>query len=261
MKSLLCLFILLLALPAAALDISGAFKQGGFIYGFTTPHTQVTLNELSTTADERGFFIFGLERNFPAEATLTAATGTQTLLIEPRTYQTQNVRGAPKRKVDPHPEDLARIQADSAAIKQARSVFEPLNILPAARFSWPVSDTVSGVYGSRRLFDGKERSWHKGFDIAAPTGTPVHAPADGVVRLALADSFFNGNLVILDHGHQFMTLYAHLDSLAVTTGQTVTQGEKLGEVGSTGRSTGPHLHWGLYWRDIALDPALLINAQ
>ncbi|MDE0724133.1 MAG: M23 family metallopeptidase [Alphaproteobacteria bacterium] len=117
---------------------------------------------------------------------------------------------------------------------------------------------ISGVYGSRRVFNGQERSWHKGTDFAAPTGTSVKAPADAVVTLALADSFFNGNLIVLDHGHQVYTIYAHLDKMDVKKGDLVKQGVKIGEVGSTGRSTGPHLHWGLYWRNMALDPNLLL---
>jgi murein DD-endopeptidase MepM/ murein hydrolase activator NlpD len=151
--------------------------------------------------------------------------------------------------------------ADNAAIAAARratlaaatrgEVAGGLGFLE--RFRRPSVGPITGVYGSARLFDGAERSWHKGVDYAAPTGTPVVAPAAGVVRLARS-TFMSGNLVMLDHGANLTSLYAHLDTMAVKVGQVVQAGDRLGTVGTTGRSSGPHLHWGLYVGPVALDP-------
>jgi len=118
---------------------------------------------------------------------------------------------------------------------------------------------LSGIYGSSRTYNGEERNWHKGLDIAAPEGTPVYAPQGGVVRAALADTFFNGNIIVLDHGYGLFSIYAHLRRMAVTEGAKINQGDILGEVGQTGRATGPHLHWGVYWHNIPLDPKLFLT--
>lgn len=257
MKWLLLGFILC-ALPAQALELSGRFAQGGFIFGRTTPQTTVQIEGKTLTSDEQGYFVYGLSRHAPAEVTVRVEGRTRSIIVEPREYDVQHIKGVKKRHVTPDPKDMKRIRADSRAIKQARSVFEPLAFFNQ-RFVLPVSGTITGVYGSSRTYNGEERSWHKGLDIATPTGTPISAPADGVVRLALEESFFNGNLIILDHGHQFMTIYAHLDSMAVKAGEKVKQGQHIGAVGTTGRSTGPHLHWGLYWHNVALDPQLLLQ--
>ena len=119
----------------------------------------------------------------------------------------------------------------------------------------PVAGPRTGVFGSQRLYNGQERSWHNGVDWAAAVGTPVRAPADGVVRLT-RDTFMSGNLVMLDHGLGVSTVYAHLDRMDVRVGQRLQQGDVLGTVGTTGRSSGPHLHWGVFWGETPLDPLL-----
>ena len=118
---------------------------------------------------------------------------------------------------------------------------------------------ISGVYGSQRVLNGEPRAPHRGVDIAAPAGTPVGAMADGVVSLAAPDMYFTGNTVMIDHGYGLHSVYAHLSRLLVKVGQTVRKGQPVGRVGATGRATGPHLHWGVYWFDRALDPALLVG--
>ena len=255
--------LLLCIAPMGAVALDGKFVQGGFAVGQVAPGTEVTMDGEDIPVGEDGTYVVGFHRHAGPEVTLsyTAPNGEnsqKTVLIEPREYETQHIKGVKKKHVNPNPEHLKRIRSDSAQINKARSVFEPLGYIRSP-FVWPVSDTISGVYGSRRTFNGEERSWHKGVDVAAPTGTPIVAPAPAVVRLALPDSFFNGNLLILDHGHQLFTIYAHLQDMAVKTGDIVHNGQKIGTVGATGRVTGPHLHWGLYWRNIALDPMLLVK--
>ncbi|MBI1363188.1 MAG: peptidoglycan DD-metalloendopeptidase family protein [Proteobacteria bacterium] len=243
--------------------VRGVFRQGGFMVGHTQPTDKVAFNGAPVPVGRSGLFVIGFERHEKAEADvkITHVDGTsesQSWIIEPRTYEVQHVTGVAPKHVNPDPKEMKWIAADTRKIDAARDVFADLPYVKST-FAWPVSATISGVYGSARTFNGEERSWHKGLDIAAPKGAVVHAPADGVVRLALPNSFFNGNMVILDHGHQFYTYYAHLDSIAVKNGQLVRTGDVMGKVGATGRATGPHLHWGVYWRKIALDPMLLMT--
>jgi murein DD-endopeptidase MepM/ murein hydrolase activator NlpD len=127
--------------------------------------------------------------------------------------------------------------------------------------TWPAIGRISGVYGSQRVLNGEPRSPHRGVDIAAPAGTPVGAMASGEVSLAEADLYFTGGTVMVDHGHGVQSIYVHLDQVRVTVGQPLGQGQTLGTVGQTGRATGPHLHWGVYWFDQAIDPALLVGAM
>ncbi len=253
--------------PAIAISLNGVFKQGGYITGKlendeTTP---IKFNGYTINKQQIGVnntFIFGIDRNTKPEGLITFnKDGKQqkvSFIIEPRKYKVQAITGIAKRKVNPNHADMKHIKQDKKQILNARGVFDKNNYITSS-ISWPVSATITGVYGSRRLFNGEERSWHKGVDIAAKEGTEVYAPSNGVVRLALANSFFNGNLVIIDHGQQLMTIYAHLSSMSVKVGDKVTSKTIIGKVGSTGRATGPHLHWGLYWRNMALDPKLLIE--
>jgi murein DD-endopeptidase MepM/ murein hydrolase activator NlpD len=186
-----------------------------------------------------------------------ASCSSHKLVLAPRTYATQNVRGAPKNTLKPNAAETKRNAADGKAIGAARAeVMAQRVAYPhfAQGFVVPVKNArISGVYGSRRLFEGEERSWHKGLDYAAPTGTPVYAPAAGVVRLA-RDTFMSGNLIMLDHGGQLSSVYAHLNKMHVKVGEVVKQGQHIGDVGTTGRSSGPHLHWGMYWGTTAIDP-------
>lgn len=252
--------------PSFGLELSGFLQQGGYVIGQTVPGAEVKLGVQKAVVDEKGNFAVGVPRLAPENMVLSinllgGIEEQHKLKIAQRDYKTQYIKGVKKKHVTPRSEaDLKRIREDSAQIKNARSVVESLPFIQGG-FIQPVKGPITGVYGSRRYYNGEERNWHKGTDFAAKTGTPIVAPAGGVVRLALADSFFNGNLVVLDHGYQMMTVYAHMDSMAVKAGQKVKQGDLLGTVGSTGRSTGPHLHWGLYFGNLALDPMLLLKEK
>jgi murein DD-endopeptidase MepM/ murein hydrolase activator NlpD len=179
------------------------------------------------------------------------------VLVEPRTYKKQVIKGVPQKTVTPNPAQDKQIAKEAAAIKASRTGTSALSGF-AGSWKWPVTGPISGVYGSSRTYNGVERNWHKGLDIARPIGTPVNAPADGKVVFAMM-TFLNGNLIVLDHGQQLFTVYAHLNKMAVKVGDSVKQGEHIGDIGTTGRSTGPHLHWGLFWKQEALDPGLLIG--
>ena len=167
---------------------------------------------------------------------------------------------------------MKRIQKEIALVKSVRKKNDPRTDFSQS-FIWPVIGRISGVYGSQRVYNGtprsphygsqrilndKPRRPHYGVDIAAPTGTPVKAPADGLVSLAYDDMFYSGGTLIIDHGHGLSTTYMHLHKLLVKEGQRVKQGDVVAQVGATGRVTGPHLHWGMNGFDTRLDPALLV---
>jgi murein DD-endopeptidase MepM/ murein hydrolase activator NlpD len=177
--------------------------------------------------------------------------------VKAKKYRTQYLTIQDQRKVEPNPEDLKRIEAETARSDEALSRFtaiQPINmeLLP------PIEGVRSDSFGSRRVFNGQPRNPHTGMDIAAPRGTPVHAPAAGKVVEA-GEFFFNGNTLYIDHGNGLVTMYCHLDTVAVKKGDTVKAGDLLGTVGSTGRVTGPHLHWGIALNRAMVDPALFLD--
>ena len=122
-----------------------------------------------------------------------------------------------------------------------------------------MSGRISGVFGSQRILNGEPKTPHSGMDIAAPTGTPIRAPAPGIVRLAESDMYFEGGLVLLDHGHWLESAFLHMSRIDVEPGQRVEKGDIIGAVGATGRVTGPHLHWSLKWAGRLVDPQLTLD--
>lgn len=248
--------------------IQQALTQGGFVLakvvGGVPSGTVVTVADKVIPVAPDGHFVVGFDRAQGPKVWLKACQGAactvRTLAIARRTYPRQNVTKIDQQHLRPNPAQAARTKADSAATKALRQAMRaqaadmPLTV-PDGRFEKPVTGRRTGVFGSQRLYNGEERSWHNGVDWAAAVGTPVRAPADGVVRLA-RDTFMSGNLVMLDHGLGVSTVYAHLDRMDVQVGQLLQQGEVLGTVGTTGRSSGPHLHWGVFWGETPLDPLL-----
>ncbi|WP_354671201.1 peptidoglycan DD-metalloendopeptidase family protein [Thiohalobacter sp. IOR34] len=191
----------------------------------------------------------------------TTGGRTQTLEFEvlAKEYAAQYITLKDKRKVNPEPRDLQRIQRETRRIRRALAHFEPAGPVPL-RFALPVEGPISSPFGLRRFFNRQPRKPHSGLDIAAPEGTPVRAPADGRV-LDTGDFFFNGNTVFIDHGQGLVTMYCHLSRIDVRPGQRIRRGAVLGAVGSTGRVTGPHLHWGVSLNDARIDPGLLLEVR
>ena len=198
---------------------------------------------------------------------LTAKIGTQRISIndngqassalfeiEDKAYPTQHITITDKRKVNPNKLDMDRIGRESAKIKKALRHWTETDNIPFD-FIWPIEGRVSGLYGRRRVFNGQPRRPHSGMDIAAPTGTEIMAPAEGVVR-DTGDYFFNGNTVFIDHGQGLVTMFCHMDKITVKAGQPIKQGEIIGTVGMTGRVTGPHLHLGVSLNDVRVEPRL-----
>ena len=248
---------------ASELHLEGALIQGGLVRGQVAPGTHVRLDGRELRVSEDGWFVFGFDRDAPGSAELALVDpdgreARQRLEVAARTYRVQRIDGLPPRQVSPSEADLARIRADAELLAAAkrrdsdgRGFTEPA--------AWPATGPISGVYGSQRILNGEPRAPHRGVDVAAPAGTPVGAMAGGAVSLAASDMYYTGGTVMVDHGHGLHSIYVHLQDVLVEVGQEVAQGATLGTVGASGRATGAHLHWGVYWFERALDPALLVG--
>jgi len=252
--------MVLFALPAQAFELSGAFEQGGLVIGKTAPGARVTLDGETVDIAANGAFVIGFGRDAKAHAVLKVIepdgkVDERALTIAKQDYKIQRIDGLPARKVTPKPQDVARIKADNTKIWGVRA-----SLSAEARFvsgfQWPVKGPISGVFGSQRILNGKPKSPHNGVDVAAPKGSIIVAPADGVVALVHSDMFYTGKTVMIDHGLGLTTVYAHMDDISVVEGQVLAQGDAIGAVGKTGRVTGPHLHWGMTWKSVHLDPML-----
>ncbi len=247
---------------AGSLELDGVMKQGGVVYGKTDPAAEVRFEGRSLRVSEDGRFVFGFGRDFPESARVEVrypdgSVETRDLTVAAREYRIQRIDGLPPSKVTPPEEVWERIKRENAEIAAARAQDRPA-VAFLVPFQWPVEGRVSGVYGSQRVLNGIPKRPHFGIDIAAPTGTPIKAPAGGLVTLAAADHYYTGGTVILDHGHGLTSAFLHLQEVRVSPGQTVEQGEVIGTLGATGRATGPHLDWRINWFDQRLDPAFFV---
>lgn len=256
-----CLVLLATAVRAET-TFNGAFTQGGVVFGQTDPGTRLVLDDIPVQVDSDGVFVFGFHRDAPASSTLVITTpdgtvDTQTLEVAPRSFATQRIDGLPDTMVTPPKEVTDRILKDIAEVKAARATDRPETDFRSG-FIWPATGPITGVYGSQRILNGEPRQPHYGIDIAAPTGTPVVAPADGLVTLAATDHYYTGGTLILDHGHGLSSTFIHMDSVAVKVGEAVKQGMVIGTIGATGRATGPHLDWRMNWYSRRLDPAFVV---
>lgn len=256
---------LLLSFPAFAdtLELSGNMVQGGLAVGRTLPGAKVSLDGMALDVDADGIFAIGFDRDQKPAATLRVVypdggTETRALAIAQREWQIQRVEGVPQKYVSPPPDAMAAIARATKLKEEARKTRAGGSWF-AQDFIWPATGPISGVFGSQRYYNGEPRRPHYGVDVAAPTGTPIRAPAGGVVTLADPDMYFEGGLVFLDHGQGVTTLTMHMSRVDVKAGDRVEQGDIIGAVGGTGRATGPHLHWGIYWRGAWLDPQLLVG--
>ena len=175
--------------------------------------------------------------------------------VKPKTYSVQQLKVAPGQ-VNLSPENEARVAKEQEKVRAALDSFSAA--APATlRLDQPVPGRRSSSFGLRRMFNGESRNPHSGMDIAAPTGTPIKAPLAGRV-VDVGSYFFNGNNVVVDHGQGLLTMYCHLSKIRVEVGQELKRGEVLGDVGATGRVTGPHLHWGVSLNGAMVDPALFL---
>jgi len=175
--------------------------------------------------------------------------------INAKKYDEQHLIIKNKRKVNPNKQDSKRIGAESIRKKKAKRLYS--DTTPQVRFIWPVTGRISSIFGLRRFFNGQERRPHSGLDIAAAEGTPIKAAADATV-IDAGNFFFSGNMIYLDHGQGIITLYAHLSKIKVKPGDTIKQGQIIGNVGHTGRVTGPHLHFAVFANQTLIDPVFML---
>ncbi len=235
--------------------------QGGFVRGSAPDGAvQVTLGDALVELAEDGSFFAAFDRDSPSTVTLSATidngqTVRETLSISPRAWNIERVNVARRQLRNPEAYWRQR-EPEHNAIVAARARETGAEGWKQD-FIWPVTGRISGRFGRQRIYRGEPGSYHSGIDIALPTGTPFVAPADGVVVLARTGFSLEGGLIIIDHGAGLNSAFLHCHRIHVEEGQAVRQGEHIGDVGSTGRSTGPHLHWGLKWNDARFDPILL----
>ncbi|WP_411391810.1 peptidoglycan DD-metalloendopeptidase family protein [Pseudomonas sp. MPB23] len=173
-------------------------------------------------------------------------------------YPEQRITLKNKSQVNPAPAQLKRIEAELAVQIKAYRSFSP-NLPSNLVLDKPVNGPLSSKFGVRRFFNGEERNPHSGLDFAVPAGTPIKTPANGKVIL-VGNYFFNGNTVFVDHGQGFISMFCHMSKIDVTVGQQLARGAVVGKVGSTGRATGPHMHWNVSLNDARVDPAIFIGA-
>ncbi|AZC33173.1 peptidoglycan DD-metalloendopeptidase family protein [Pseudomonas chlororaphis] len=178
--------------------------------------------------------------------------------VTSKKYPEQHITLKNKRQVNPDPADLKRIDAELAEQVRAYRSFSP-NTPSNLLLDKPVSGPLSSKFGVRRFFNGEERNPHAGLDFAVPAGTPIKTPAAGKVIL-IGNYFFNGNTVFVDHGQGFISMFCHMSKIDVKVGQQLARGGVVGKVGSTGRATGPHMHWNVSLNDARVDPAIFIGA-
>jgi len=260
-KSLYLIFFFFNYLNSA--EFEGKFEQGSLIIGNTTPDSKVFLDKKQIKVSKKGFFVFGLSKDRKNDVAIKIVNdGVSTDIIKKvfkKKYKIQKINGLPSKKVTPPKEVYERIKNDNKLIGDARAINSNLNFF-SNKFNIPIKNTIiTGVYGSQRILNGIPKSPHYGLDFAAKEGTQIKAMLDGVVTLSEKDLFYTGGTVIFDHGHGISTLYMHMKDILVTKGQMVKQGDVIGTVGSTGRSTGAHLDVRLNWFDIKLDPASVLN--
>lgn len=247
------------------LALDGRFVQGGFAMGRAAPRAMVFVNgEALATASAAGLFIVGFDRDAPPyvdiEVRDRSRVARRTLTIAPGSFPSTRINGLPQSTVEPSdPALLARIQAEIALKTEGFASRADADDFQSG-FSWPLdSYRVTSRWGSQRVLNGTPARPHYGIDLAAPAGSPIRAPADGVVTFARPGMHFEGGLTLIDHGQGLITAYLHQSRIEVLATQRVTRGHIIGRVGATGRATGPHLCWRMKWRDRNCDPSLLVG--
>ena len=249
------------AFAAETLPLTGKIVQGGYAIGRAQPRAKVLVDgEATGEASASGLFVIGFDRDEPTAYRLAAGAADRSLVIAPTAYDVQHVDGLPQDQVTPtDPALLERIKRE-AALKAEGFASRADGDGFKDGFKWPLEHfVVSGRFGNQRILNGTPSKPHYGIDLAAPTGTPIHAPAPGIVALAVPDMHFDGGITLIDHGQGLISVYLHQSKQFVRKGDLVTTGQVIGHVGMTGRATGPHLCWRLKWRTRNLDPSLLVG--
>ena len=262
MKKILLIIAILFPTNILAIEFTGKFIQGHYILGKTDPSSQILIDKKNIKVSKNGFFVFGIDRDRKYDLLITKISNGKTKKITKRVfkrkYNIQRIDGLPENKVTPPESVYKRIKEENSSIGEARAINSDL-IFFKDQFIMPVEGIISGVYGSQRILNGKPKWPHYGIDIAAKQGTMIKSSSSGVVTMAEEDLYYTGGTIIMDHGHGISTIYSHLQTVLVSVGDKINQGDIIGTVGSTGRSTGPHLDFRVNWFQTRLDPMSVIN--
>lgn len=257
--------------PGLAIDIPVSVPQGGLLQG-TLPSgsrlsvlgggSQPQATDVRVSANGRFVAAAGRDETGPIQLTVILPDQTRrslTVAVEPRTWLVERIQGVPEATVNPPPAIAARIEREQAEVAQARTRDDDRDDFSVG-FQWPLLGRISGVYGSQRIYNGTPKSPHSGLDVAAAAGTPLRAPAAGIISFAKPGLYLTGGTVLIDHGHGLSSNFLHLSRIDVRVGDRVERGQVIGRVGATGRATGPHMHWGMNWFTVRVDPQLLVDA-
>ena len=264
MAILLILFVT--TVHAQKVDYYGKPESGYIMIGHAKNAKSVFLNNKPIQIDKDGYFLFGFDRDDKGEFTVKVDFNDGTseikkLNVPEREYVIQKLNNIKEKYVTPPKSELARIEREAGEMKKARTEIGRIDSAYYANgFVRPITGgRLTSVFGSQRILNGVPKSPHNGLDLAAPAGTTIRACADGKVIIAGKKFYYNGNFVLLDHGQGLNSVYLHMRKIFVKDGQYVKKGQKLGEIGTTGRSTGPHLHWGVQWYGKRIDPESLLE--
>ncbi|WP_133000914.1 M23 family metallopeptidase [Luteimonas arsenica] len=256
-----------LAAADAAADARVVFpervQQGALVLGKVPPGSRVEYGGRELRSTAYGTVVFGVGRDAtgPLQVAVTRPDGSRAdtrIQVDPRDWPMERVDGVPPKTVEPPPAIAERIRREQARVTEARKRDDDRADF-AQRFIRPVEGRISGRFGSGRIYNGKPGAGHSGMDIAAPNGTAVKAPAAGIVTFADPGLYLTGGTVVIDHGHGVSSNFLHLSRIDVKVGDRVEQGHAFAAVGATGRATGPHLHWGMNWFDVRVDPLLVLE--
>ena len=262
MKKILLIIAILFPSNLYAVEFIGKFVQGHFILGKTDAGSKIIIDKKEIKVSKDGFFVFGIDRDRKFDFLITKIYNGKkekiTKKVFKRKYKIQRIDGLPENKVTPPEEVYKRIKKENNAIGEARAINSNL-VFFKNKFIMPVEGIITGVYGSQRILNGKPRWPHYGIDIAADKGTMILSSGTGVVTMAESDLYYTGGTIIMDHGHGISTIYSHLEDVLVSVGDQINQGDVIGTVGSTGRSTGPHLDFRINWFQTRLDPMSVLK--
>ena len=263
LATVLGLFIYLpVAQAGQGLNLKGSHVQGGLVSGHVAPGSKVRFLKRDVRVGPDGLFVIGFGRDFAGQAKISVTTPAgekieHAIAIKKREYNIQRIDGLPRKMVSPGKKALKRIRRENGWIGKVRARDRETPWF-AEGFIWPAIGPISGVYGSQRVLNGKPRRPHFGVDVAMPVGTPVVAPAPGIIALAEKDLYYTGGTIMIDHGHGVTSVLMHLSQVQAKVGQLVKAGDRVGAIGATGRATGPHLDWRINWFSQRLDPQLLV---
>jgi murein DD-endopeptidase MepM/ murein hydrolase activator NlpD len=261
MRVFFSIIFLFITTSSYAVTFEGKFIQGSFILGKTDSDSEVIIDKKKIKVTSDGYFVFGLSRDRKNDVVITINNKKIIKKVLKREYKIQRIDGLEEKKVTPPEEVYERIKRENKWIGEARAINSDLTFFKKKFISPLENAIVTGVYGSQRILNGKPKWPHYGIDFAADKGTEIKAMLDGIVTMAEPDLFYTGGTLIFDHGHGVSTLYMHMEKISVKEGQKVMQGDIIGTVGSTGRSTGAHLDVRLNWFSVRLDPATVLDIK